>query len=657
MAIEVPDGSAAPEQSKADNNEKETGSPSTSTTKKIVCFGVFGLLVIAAILVGVIPDWNQNEDDETEQLEANKTIPNKEDTTFSQPLYFESNNGPFDVKIPLFSEKVTEGYATNEDLKQDLKQLANFFLNDAITQGVASGSYFAGDQGIGNGTSMGVPIDAAPGFVAEGAPTADSSSAAASEGLLDDADAFETNNQEFTIDRADFVKSDGNLVFAAYSDYLVVWTTDGTGIISQIQMPPLNITGYIGGVVDEPPVFAEDTSSGGDASSGTSGGSTGDAEPAIAARSSIWWNPKPRIEALLLHQDRLTVVVSGYGWEHSQNLDHVPILYEYLGTRIQVYDINGGDLQKVSETDVNGSFRNAYSVDENAYIVTQSSINTWEHLLAPVQRWQPQFDGLDDDEYVQAVTDQLADEGLVESFVDQLVDELRVNGEIDLAQLSLFADSVSDDHVEDTLFIDNTGKAVTQVVAFDMTVGGGDNIEVLQPHISATFQTGSWGQVYAVGSMIIVADQGWSWIEEENRAAQKTYLLGFRLEGAASSHQLVGMVPGYLLNPFSLDFVEKPEGSYVRIATTQSFWTPWLIGPVLEGDVATMTEEAAQTAEPEPESTTINQIIVLKVPTDVSADNGAVLKEVGSLQLGEPNEVRYPRMNACVNGRVWDTSI
>jgi hypothetical protein len=144
-----------------------------------------------------------------------------------------------------------------------------------------------------------------------------------------------------------------------------------------------------------------------------------------------------------------------------------------------------------------------------------------------------------------------------------------------------------------------------------------------------------------MSSMIIVADQGWSWIASDKISAQKTFLIGFSLDGPKSAHAVVGSVDGYLLNPFSIDFVEKPGGSYVRIATTQDFWTPWFGGPVGRPGIV-IIEDAAGTAESEvpPKSSTLNQIIALKVPS-TSTPGKRELQKVGSVELGEINEVSW----------------
>ena len=62
---------------------------------------------------------------------------------------------------------------------------------------------------------------------------------------------------------------------------------------------------------------------------------------------------------------------------------------------------------------------------------------------------------------------------------------------------------------------------------------------------------------------------------------------------------------------------------------------------VSEGDVMSVESEAVEPVTDTvtavvPESSTLNQIIVLKVPSETTG----VLGRVGSVELGEPNEVR-----------------
>ena len=621
MGVEIPSGDkdAPPpsEQAQDKNSSTVFSQPRSSSNNKkpLIITGILALLVVAAVLVGVLPDWKDS--DSTKKSASNSNN--------QEQQFLELTNGTFNVTLPLFSNHVTDGYANQDEFKNDLKEVAKFLLNDAIKNNV--GFLYNNNNSTVDGSSP-EDVEMSPAAASEGAFQGDGSSA--SDKMLG-VDAYETNNQEFTIDRADFVKSDGNFLYAAYSDHLVVFTTDGQGIISQTKMTPLNVTtpdgcGWNGWGCIEPMPEVKPAAENGTVVSDS-------------ARSSVvWpgWTPKARIEALLLHGTRLTAVVSGYGMEYAQKLGRTSAIYEYLSTRIQVYDINSGNLQLVSEKDVNGHFMNAYSKGEFVHIVTRSSVNTWDHLLAPLDRSQVAFQGLDDTQYVQEVT-RLVDEGLVDKFVEELIADLEVSGPVDLARLTFFTDSIAADNSDQDLYYSGLATSISQVVSLDMT--SPSSTTEIQPHLAATFHPGSWGHVYAMGSMIIVADIGWSWIPEENQSSDKTYLICFSLSGASSSHALVGSVEGSLLNPFSIDYVEKSSGSYVRVATTQASWTPWI--GIMEGEGDAMPREGetvdpvTDTATSVPESSTLNQIIVLKVPSGATGE----LERVGSVELGLPNEV------------------
>ena len=666
MGVEIPSGDKEalppPSEQPHDNGSASTASSSqprssnlskNNNKKPLILTGILTLLVVAAVLVGVLPDWKDN--DSIDKSSSNNNVSNNDNNNSNEPSasseqkYLQLTSGTFNVTLPLFSEHVTDGYSNEEEFKNDLREVAKFLLNEAIKS--SAGWIYYNDSSITTNSSVeggfqeeGDMSQGAPAPAPEAGESIQDDGSSGSDSKLEGLDAYDTNNQEFTIDRADFVKSDGTFLYAAYSDQLVVFTTDGQGIVSQTKMTPLNVTVSTGGCgwgavdcIEPMPVFRRRAA----AENGTVASEAGD------AKMGIWpgWTPKPRVEAILLHGNRLTAVVSGYGMEYAQKLGRTPTIYEYLSTRVQVYNINSGNLQLVSEKDVNGYFMNAYSRGEFVHIVTRSSVNTWDYLLAPMDRNQVAFQGLDDTQYAQEVT-RLVDEGLLDTFVDKLVTELEVAGPVDLARLSFFIDSIAADNSDQDLYYSGLATSISQVVSFDMTAPS--STTAIQPHMAATFHPGSWGQVYAMGSMIIVADVGWSWIAEDSVSSDKTYLICFSLSGASSSHSLVGSVEGSLLNSFAIDYVEKSSGSYVRIATTQTSWMPWIgimegDGGVVvsEGDVMSVESEAVEPVTDTvtavvPESSTLNQIIVLKVPSETTG----VLGRVGSVELGEPNEVR-----------------
>lgn len=537
-----------------------------------------------------------------------------------QTEFFESSNGPFHVKLPLFSANLIESYESEEEAGADIGQLAKFILNQAITSNADSENVHGGVPQFGGGG--GFDEDAA--FADEGVQESEPVSGSGTSNSVGDATDFSTNNQEADVDKADLAKSNGDLVFAAYGDLLVIWNAADGEIVNQVRMPPI----------------ATD-------SSGNSGGGSSGSEPeplpeepaadtAFARSSAFWGGWHPQIQAILLDGNRLSLIVSGYGYAHQQALSEPPILYDYMATHVRVYDINGGNLALVGEDDFHGHFRNAYSVGANAHVVTKAGINVWDYLINPVQRWQEEFEGMGDDEYI-AAAEALAEEELIPTFTQSLLEAIQLGDDVDLAKIGVYANSVVDNSISENWFSGGIANTVSQVISFDMAGTFGDD---LSAHKSAMFQPGYWGYVYATDSMIIIADQGWDWDPEEEESMQNTFLLGVRLNGPTSEHAVVGSVKGHLLNPFSIDFVEEPSGEYVRVATTESFWNfGWIeigVEDTAAVDVATAEDEGSE----EEESSTKNLIRILKIPSETSEiPSENVLEQVGSVTLGEPNEV------------------
>jgi hypothetical protein len=181
----------------------------------------------------------------------------------------------------------------------------------------------------------------------------------------DSATDFGTNNQESNVDQSDIAKSNGAFVISAYGQYLLVLDVATGELVDEVEMTPIEYTPAVDcGEWQDGVVYPADT-----ASNETS-------FVAEDAPMGMFWNPcfykpTPYIQALAIDGDRLTVVVSGYGQEYTQKMDTLPTIYEYLGTRILVYDINGGDLTLLSTKDINGYFLNAFTVNGFTHVVTQ----------------------------------------------------------------------------------------------------------------------------------------------------------------------------------------------------------------------------------------------------------------------------------------------
>ena len=174
---------------------------------------------------------------------------------------------------------------------------------------------------------------------------------------------FRSNNQEANVDEADFVQSDGKFLYAAYGDVLLAWDIKNGKIVANITMPAIEYTPY--NIVYNS--NGEVIPGGDNASNDTMNQnvSSDDAFNTYGDMYGYYYKPKAQIQSLLLADNRLAVVISGYGGSGFRyaNPNFKPkVISDYLATRVQIYDTSalatsGGKLKLLNETDINGSFR------------------------------------------------------------------------------------------------------------------------------------------------------------------------------------------------------------------------------------------------------------------------------------------------------------
>lgn len=115
---------------------------------------------------------------------------------------------------------------------------------------------------------------------------------------------------------------------------------------------------------------------------------------------------KPQVESLLLHEDKLIVITSGYRPSLRKKLDHNPTLNEAFNTNIRIYNIsslkNDEEPPLLKETNIHGRFDSVRAADNEAYLVTFSNVNMYNFFDEHLSRFQPKFQGMDKDEYTEA---------------------------------------------------------------------------------------------------------------------------------------------------------------------------------------------------------------------------------------------------------------
>jgi hypothetical protein len=202
-----------------------------------------------------------------------------------------------------------------------------------------------------------------------------------------------------------------DFVFAAYGDLLYAWNaTDGTKGISITAMPyeAINLTDCYSsnGMPDAMPLMTD---------------------------MMIWnpcYQPKPRIDSLLLHGTRLTAIVSEDKlWYYGMKEESKPkIISDSTKITIRVYDISdvptdGSPLTLLGEKVINGYYNTARSIGDTAVVIITAYVDTAQ-FSSDIYRWNPQYCGLNSTEYEELAVKTALNK--TEPFVDQMMEELQL---------------------------------------------------------------------------------------------------------------------------------------------------------------------------------------------------------------------------------------
>lgn len=333
---------------------------------------------------------------------------------------------------------------------------------------------------------------------------------------------------------------------------------------------------------------------------------------------------RPYIEKLLLHDEKLVVIVSGYSSIMQETLEYdYPLLSEYLATRISVYDtvdLMAGtpSLGFVREEDVNGRFVSARAINGNVHVVTTSNVNTFG-VVNMLERYR--FPEADDDTYVTQATEVGLGE-VIPQFVERLTSELMVGGSFPkLFKLSLFQGDTSGTSLDQLLYGEGLINTAMLVHSFDVQNIGAKLVE----NIAGAFVPSFWAQVYASADILLLAGQGWHYDPDTFTSYESTYLTSFVLNEATALPHAVGEVRGNVLNSYAIDVVpDETLGFVLRLATTiNNFWSI-----ALEDGIDTFEET----------SRTENYITTFSLTNGIN-DEAGTIQELSSIDLGKPNEV------------------
>ena len=511
-------------------------------------------------------------------------------------VQFQSTERAYNVTLNLLSSAVLEGYKNVNDLKSDLIQAVQFYLNSFIEEQIKYGRYV-----------VYFPTGEEEMFTTANADAKGTSAT----GKTD----FETNNQNIGVDEADMIKSDGTYVYAAYGDVLVVWNAMNGSFVTNYTLPAI------------------DTSVNQD-------GNLISVKPGMSMIGGMY-APKAFVKGMSLEANRLFVYVSGYGPEVVAKKNITTSCYDAFSTRVLVFDTSK-PMTLIAWKDIQGSFRDARVTKGNIYLVTTCSFN-FPKLTENLYIYQDEFINMTDNAYRKAVASKA--KSRIDSFVDMMVADINAHGIASIPKISLWGSQFGND----TSVIEraNSGGAIqsyTSLISFSAS-DIGDDFKVSS---AGACTPSSWGFTYVIDGWVVFAAQGWDWISSLGGTAQSTHLMGFKIDGTETSPAWLGSFPGYILNQYSLSLYD----GHIRVATTVESWFTDTPMPMQAGsnesDIATsslnqsvssITDISATWSDPI--STVLNQVIILKIPTSSEEK----LEEVSRISnLGEEGE-RFTAVN------------
>jgi Beta propeller domain len=351
---------------------------------------------------------------------------------------------PFPNVTPLrgFSSQVLQGYATIQEFQDDLTLAAQHLLNQVILQNVARHQYQSHqawspeeeeeeNSPRPSTTTTTVAQEAAVGIVTATAGTTTSTSSNSKTDKTT-TQLSKTNNQEETADEADLVKNDGQFVYAAMGDHLLVYDSQTGHQITQIQMPPL----------DNDNDHQQQPQQQGFASNNDG--------------SSPCY-----IHGLVLTPNHVVVVVDAYTPGGTPRDD--VILSHYQGTQVRIYSkptVSGGsssttEMMKLLATQsLSGSYRDGVWLEQSQtlHLVTSGDIDTYLPLVEPLSYHHFTTSSNSNNNstlmepmaYVRAATE-LATSTLIPNFVTALTEAFLINGKLpEMLQLNAWTSSPDD---------------------------------------------------------------------------------------------------------------------------------------------------------------------------------------------------------------------
>jgi len=564
--------------------------------------------------------------------------------------------------LPFFGKGITRGYQTPLELEAALaialtrdaqsyaqQQLVTYqqYVNNNNNYGSDTVDYLpigtnATDAMGSTDAQVPMPPPTAAGAQAEQGSVAASSLVAEdaggdagreTAGAGDTTTDYATNNQEFNVDEADVIKADAKYVYAAFGNYVVVWNLQGE-IVAQIKMPDIELPENWGQPPEGQPmpmpleaaVAKQATQEGVEQEINVAKQDIEALPPAedIAASQPYYvWKPKPQIQSMLLTDNHLVAIVTGYNDNYyntygyyndpaqqgnaSSSKIEPHVLSNYLSTQIRLYEISEatGNLTFVAQKDVHGYFVDARSMEGVVHLATASSVDLYTHLWQYMDPWQfpPNMTLEEYQNYAAEVAAKV-----VPQLAQKLTQELQaVSPDGTLPQMLQVNEWMTatppEEEDEDSAattdatsagrptmdtfmmmpeyrVINNAALVTSFHVQNAVTTDGTNQEKDLVISSSAYLAPSYFSTLYGTTDKLVLATSGWDWAPWRGSSEPTTYLVALKAnnEDASTEFLSVGQLKGHLLNPYALDIV----GEELRAATTIDLnqWG-WGGGPIM----------------------------------------------------------------------------
>ena len=551
----------------------------TTMKKKYAVIGVSTTVVVALVL----------------GLSLGLTSKNKNNNSSSQKAKIFQVNLPTYDSILSFDEK---GYSQFSDLVQDIEEALKYIANVQIDRNARyrfnNFDFFQYEPRGGWVMTVDDSVD-----VMENTDVAGPMAGAADPGESNKGESsFGTNNQVDNVEEGDTVKSDGNYVFSAYGDQVVIWNAKSGQELTRTILPTSDDSG----------IDLCDTT-------------TTTSSPKEPCYSS--YGQKMNIVSLLLYQNRLVVIANAPFYVPSTMLQgyHATRAYIYNTTTIQ------DELPLIQQIDIQGYYKSSRSIDDNVHIVTSSYVSTWEMFESKFDIWNYSIfdDDLTENEY-RVIAYDIAND-LIPKVAIKLAKEVFTTSGCDtlsscpkLSKIAIMTKQKSQKQDTDVIpSFSNSGvlNSFVQVSSFSINVVDTPSVSTSGIFLPAASYTSN---IYASSEKLVVTGEAY-YEDGDGEWRESTVVVAFLIDGSTTLLHSIGEVPGSLLNQFSMDiFTDELDVDYFRVATTM--WSKW--GMV--GDVWTQVSESE------------SLVSVFELPSDLS--NSTEMKLVGTVEdLGKGERI------------------